>query len=309
MASAPDRLIVGEVRGRGVMVVACEVTAAAVEAEWRHLSGRVAAVALARALAGAGLVTGLLRPDERISLQWNVDGSLRGIVADADPQGVLRGFTHVKALPALDSGTRDYTYAMGRRGTLTATFSRAGEVVERATLDFEAGTIASELEAYVRRLRDRETAIELVAEYAGKVEYAAGLLVALEAEGGDRDFFETVRGRMVEKEAFGAIAAFREPEAFVRGFFEGDRIDVSSRRDLRFRCACSRAKAQALLRALDAREVGTILDTDRRATVACQFCGDSFEFGEVDLRALLEAIERGEARPPIPAEFGGPLGP
>jgi molecular chaperone Hsp33 len=305
-----DRLIAGEVRGRGVAFAACEATGAAVEAEWRHLLGRTAAIAVSRALAGAALLAARLDPKDRLSLQWNVDGPLRGLIAEADGEGRVRGFPHVKVIQALDaSSQKDYTYGLGRRGTLVATLARAGSrSTHRTRLDIEAGTIASELEAWLRHVDEREAAVELVVDYAGKVEYAAGLLVALDREA-DPAYFAGVRERVVEKEAFGAIAAFREPEAFVRRFFEGEAIDVRLRRDIRFACACSREKAFALVRALPPDEIAGILARDRQATAVCQFCSDAFEFGEADLRSAKEAAERGDPPPPLPPEFGGPLGP
>ena len=87
----------GTVRG-----LAAVTTGLVEEARVRHGTLPTATAALGRALTAALLLAGTLKADERLSLEFSGDGPLRGILAEANPDGDARGFvfrprTHLPA--------------------------------------------------------------------------------------------------------------------------------------------------------------------------------------------------------------------
>jgi molecular chaperone Hsp33 len=76
------------------------------DARVRHGTLPTATAALGRALTAALLLGGLLKTDERVSLQFSGDGPLGGILVDATPEGAVRGFV-----------TRPQTHLPPRRGS------------------------------------------------------------------------------------------------------------------------------------------------------------------------------------------------
>jgi len=92
----------GAVRG-----LAAVTTDLVEEARTRHGTLPTATAALGRALTAALLLGGLVKADERISLQFSGDGPLGGILVDGTPDGAVRGFV-----------TRPLTHLPPRAGKL-----------------------------------------------------------------------------------------------------------------------------------------------------------------------------------------------
>src|SRR5262249_34309623 len=92
----------GTVRG-----LAAVTTDLVEEARVRHGTLPTATAALGRTLTAALLLGGLLKTEERVSLQFSGDGPLGGILADATPEGTVRGFV-----------SRPQTHLPPRRGKL-----------------------------------------------------------------------------------------------------------------------------------------------------------------------------------------------
>src|SRR5438876_22830 len=87
----------GTVRG-----LAAVTTGVVEEARLRHGTLPTATAALGRALTAATLLAGTLKADERLSLEFSGNGPIRGILAEANPEGDARGFvfrprTHLPA--------------------------------------------------------------------------------------------------------------------------------------------------------------------------------------------------------------------
>src|SRR5262245_20359608 len=89
----------GTVRG-----VAAVTTALCEDARARHGTLPTATAAVGRALTAALLLAATIKRDERLSLECSGDGPLRGILAEATPEGAVRGFAY---RPKTDLPPRD----------------------------------------------------------------------------------------------------------------------------------------------------------------------------------------------------------
>jgi molecular chaperone Hsp33 len=284
----PDTLVRAELSGRGIAVFATETTDTAFEAEWRHLAGRIAAQALARALSGAALAAGFLSEDQVLSLQMKCEGKLGGLFVDVDARGHIRGYTDVKTLPTMDNGPSDLAYAIGSRGTLTVIVSTAKAVRVSGSVSLVLGDVATDLERYLATSEQRESIVELVEGYEEKIVRSAGILVQAQP-GVDRAFFEATRERRADLRA--ALLATRDPEAAIAAAFPGEEAKIVDRRALRFRCRCSRERAEGVLSTLGADDLRAMIAQDRGALITCHFCNDQYSFDEAALERLLAARE------------------
>ncbi|MBV8597087.1 MAG: Hsp33 family molecular chaperone HslO, partial [Candidatus Eremiobacteraeota bacterium] len=78
--------------GDSVRIVAARTTSVVASAQQRHGCSPTVTAALGRLLTGAALMGSFLKGRERITLQVNGTGPVRGIVAEASAGGRVRGY-------------------------------------------------------------------------------------------------------------------------------------------------------------------------------------------------------------------------
>jgi molecular chaperone Hsp33 len=94
------------------------------------------------------------------------------------------------------------------------------------------------------------------------------------------------------------VAAAPTPSALVR-----ERLDASAmlerlmsglaprdlgRRPVAYRCRCSQRRALGACVAMGREELQRVLESDRRAEVVCEFCGERYEVAEEEIRGILD---------------------
>lgn len=282
----PDALVRADLPRRGIAVFSADTSETSFQAEWRHLAGRVAAEALARAMSGAALVAGFLRDDQLLSLQIKCEGKLGGLLVDIDALGRMRGYTDMKTLPTMDNGPSDFAYAVGSRGTLSVIVSTASAVRTSGSVELVLGDVATNVERYLVASEQRPSIVELVERYNERIVYSGGLLVQA-GPGVNAAFFDATAERRPALRA--AILEKRDPESVIRAAFPGEEIALVDRRDLRFKCRCSRERAEGLLVTLTPDDLRDMIAKDHGALIACHFCNDHYEFNEATLARLLVA--------------------
>ena len=80
--------------------------------------------------------------------------------------------------------------------------------------------------------------------------------------------------------AFADVALAR----YLRGLAPRD----LERRPVAYRCRCTQGRALGACVAMGREELQRVLESDRRAEVVCEFCGERYEIGEEELRAILD---------------------
>ena len=63
-------------------------------------------------------------------------------------------------------------------------------------------------------------------------------------------------------------------------------------REIRYRCRCSRERAESLVRAMGREEAESLVKERGRVTVHCDYCNTDYDFDEERLFELFEGGER-----------------
>ncbi len=110
-----DKLIHGTAADDTVRVVAAVATKTVEEVVSRHGLSPTATAALGRTLIGAALLGATQKDFDRLTIKLESDGPIRGIVAEARPNGALRGYVKnaLADLPANGNGKFDVGGAVG----------------------------------------------------------------------------------------------------------------------------------------------------------------------------------------------------
>jgi len=277
--------------GGTVGALAAVTTGLVEEARRRHGTAPTATAALGRALTGALLLAATIKRDERLSLEFSGDGPLRGVLADATPDGDARGFVLRPAthLPPR-RGKLDVGGALGRGLLCVMRVPLADGALYRSVVPLESGEIGADLAGYLLASEQTRAAVGVgvFVDTDGRVVAAGGYLVQA-LPGAAAEALDAVASR-IERIATPSelVRAGLGPVDMLR-VLVGEALSVLEERRVRFRCRCSRERVTAAILAMGRAEIEAVLAAERRAEVTCEFCAARYELEESDLRGLLSA--------------------
>lgn len=167
--------------------------------------------------------------------------------------------------------------------------SDAGERYQ-GIVDLSSGDIGKALEDYMLRSQQLETRLWLFANDS----YAAGMLLqkmpgmlvnGLSADDDDAWPRVTQLAGTVKTEEL----AFLQFEELIRRLFHEEDVRVFEKHPVSFRCSCTRERVVDMLRMLGYEEVQSILESETKVGVCCQFCNHYYEFDRVDAEEMFAA--------------------
>jgi len=237
----------------------------------------------------SGLLLGALQKgDARLNLQIECDGPVRGLFADAKPNGEVRGY--IKN-PQVDFPGRAGPFraagALGRKGYVSVLRDMNGEVY-RGSVDLDTGRgdteIADLLHRYFHQSEQVETGIALTVRPHGEepLGEVAGLLVQALPDG-DR---EKLRGAIDRLRADWLDTASFELESLAE-LFEGERPVLIDQHPALYNCGCSRERALRAVTAMGREEIADLWEKEGKAEATCEFCGAHYVIPGEELLGLI----------------------
>lgn len=251
---------------------------------------------LGQAVAASALLTGNIKFEGALSLEFKSQGALRLLFTECTDKGRLRGLARydAQALPS------QVELASLPEAMLAITIGHAerGRYQGVVQLD-DTGTIGEALENYFERSEQLPARILLAADG----QHAVGLMLQpVPGEGGhgaaeqDEDAWTRV-GHLTATLSASEMLATRPEELLYRLYHE-ETVRLYEPKPLAFGCTCSQERVEGMLRALGRKEVEATLD-DRQGEieVICEFCAARYTFDRVDAERLLTQSET----PPSPS--------
>jgi molecular chaperone Hsp33 len=274
-----------------VRALAAVTTDLVEEARGRHATLPTATAALGRTLTGALLLAATIKRDERLSLELTGDGPLRGVLADATPDGDARGFvycpqTHVPPR----AGKLDVGGALGRGVLCVMRVPLAGGSLYRSVVPLVTGEIGEDLASYLVTSEQTSSAVGVgvFVEADGRVGAAGGWLVQ-SLPGAEQAALDRLATRVETiMPPSDMVRAGMRPADMLAALL-GDDVTPLEERPVRFHCRCSPQRALGAIAAMGRDELLDVLAGDRRAEVVCEFCARKYDVGEHDISALLDS--------------------
>lgn len=275
--------------GDSVRIVAARTTGLVAEAQARHDCSPTVTAALGRLLTGAALMGAFLKGRERITLQINGNGPVRGLVADVVAGGRVRGYPlRPRAeLPLNSRGKFDVGGIVGR-GFLHVTRTFDTGLPYTSAVPLASGEIGDDLAQYFVQSEQVPSvvAVGVLANPRGVV--AAGGYLAHLLPGAR----ETTIGILEE-----TVAGLPHPSSMIHEGTSPESLiaRVGSRLQSRvthvapvvFSCTCSRQRVQRVLVGLGPNELEAMAAADNETEVTCDFCGQHYYFEPAEIRELL----------------------
>lgn len=296
-----DKLIHGTAADDTVRVVAAVATKTVEEVVSRHGLSPTATAALGRTLIGAALLGATQKDFDRLTIKLESDGPIGGIVAEARPNGALRGYVKnaLADLPANGNGKFDVGGAVGA-GTFFVIRESGFELgLHNApyvgSVPIQTGEIGDDLAFYLAKSEQIPSAVllgVLLKNTEPFVAAAGGVLVQM-LPGANEHIITMIEDTIAHAphltSVIGDGAGPEELAALVLGEIEFKNL---GEREIGFECTCSQERAITMVEALGRDDVHSMFDDDKGAAMTCGFCGADYKVSEAELAAILERISR-----------------
>ncbi|MBF5045049.1 Hsp33 family molecular chaperone HslO [Aggregicoccus sp. 17bor-14] len=291
-----DELVSGLLKDVDLRVVLVTAGTLVRKARALHSAEPAAAALLAQGLTGAALLAALQKEKGRINLQLECDGPVRGMFADAEAGGTVRGYLK-NPYVSFTGGEGRYHWrpVLGNSGFLSVLRDLGKGEYYRSSVELQAFDFPQDLERYFTTSEQVQTrlAIELLPSGSEPLGQVVGVLVQPLPDG-DLEAFRELGAGLSERLVRAATEQAGEGGAagLLRALFPRPDLEVMSRYPLDFECGCSRERVKRALLAMGRAELEDVLATDKKAEATCQFCTTQYVISEEEIRELVESATK-----------------
>jgi molecular chaperone Hsp33 len=292
-----DRLIVGTAAEDTVRIIAAITTETVTEAVRRHQTSPTATAALGRMLTGAALMGASLKDFDRLTVRIDCDGSIEGIVAEADNEGGVRGYVRnpEAELPPKAEGKFDVSGIIGqgmfhiiRESGFEIGLHREPYV---GSVPIVSGEIAEDFAYYLAKSEQIPSAVllgVLLQNTEPFVTAAGGVMIQMMPGANEHVITmieDTVRHAPHLTSVIREGASAEDLVEIALGIIP---FEVLGEKEIAFRCTCSQERAVSMVSALGVSEVQAMLAEDKGAVMTCGFCNETYRLDEEDLAQILD---------------------
>lgn len=282
-----ERFILKGGQARGALVNA---TVLIQEMRRHHHLGILETLVLGHAYLGALLMASSMKGDDRLALQVDCSGPIKGLVVEANARLEVRGYLKNVPIP-IDKPLEDYNLTpFFGAGLLRITrYLQGAKQPFTGTVDLKHGNLAEDLTYYYLSSEQVHTAFILSVQFdhQGQVTGAGGLFV--QRMPGCRDGVASELERIIQTlPPLGkALAEGRESQALIEDEFAALRAVVNDSRRVDFYCPCNRKRFHRLLALLPAEDLADLKQNGPfPVELRCSYCNRAYAFTAEELATI-----------------------
>ncbi|HEX8285824.1 MAG TPA: Hsp33 family molecular chaperone HslO [Pyrinomonadaceae bacterium] len=269
------------------------------EAARRHGTSGTVTAALGRTLTGVLLLGAGHKEFDRLTVQVECDGPVRGITAEANARGRVRGYVREPAAdaPLNAQGKFDVSAVVGG-GMFYVTYESGFDIglyhePYRGAVPIVSGEIGEDFAYYLAKSEQIPSAVMLGvlvrARESGEIYVAAagGLMIQV-MPGADAATVAAIESTV--SRAPHTTALIREgarPADLLRAALGEVPFEVLEEREVGFSCTCSYERAASLVSSIDGAELESMLREDKGASLTCHFCNETYRIDEASLAEMV----------------------
>ena len=280
-----------------VVFYGVDSTAIVREAERLHKTSAVTTAALGRLLTAASIMGIMLKStQDSVTLQLRGGGPAGKVLAVSDGTGNVKGYVEhpVVELPPRADGHLDVGGAVGHEGTLDVIRDLGFKQPYIGQVPLVSGEVAEDVTQYFAVSEQVPTVCALGVLVAPdlSVRCAGGFVVQLLPGAAEADIDRLEKNIAAMPSVTAMLDAGTTVTEMLEKALAGFDPEVLDSYHVEYRCDCSEARVERMLRSLGRAEVERLHAEDPTAQVDCQFCGKRYN---IDLDELLRTW-------PAPAE-------
>jgi molecular chaperone Hsp33 len=260
------------------------------EMRWNHALGVLETLALGHAYLGAALMSSSLKGNDRLGLQVECSGPIKGLSVEANAFGEIRGYLKQVPIP-IDRPLESFDLSP----FFGAGFLSVTKYLEDAKQPFsgkvmlEHGRLAKDLAVYHLKSEQIPTAFNLSVHFDrnGEVQGAGGMMLQAMP-----DAVDTVLSRIEEKvQTLGSIGAAVKGGAFPGQWLNHHFSDVDPRllenRGVEFMCHCNRKRITRMITMLKLEDIEDMAANGPfPIEIRCHYCNTVYAFAQKEMAAI-----------------------
>ncbi len=295
-----DKLIHATAADETVRVMAAITTDAVAEAVRRHQTSPTVSAALGRVLTGTLLLGSSLKELDRLTVKIESDGAVKGIVAEANASGTVRGYVKNPSveLPTKENGKFDVSGIIGKGMFYVMRESGYDIGLYRepyvGSVPIISGEIAEDFAYYLAKSEQIPSAVllgVLLQNHAPFVRASGGVIVQM-MPGANEHIITMIEDTINHAPHITSVinkgATVEDLIKLALGDIE---YKILGEKPAKFECNCSFDRAVSLISSLGHEEVAAMLEEDKGAKMTCGFCNEIYTLDENDLQKMLAAHE------------------
>ncbi|ADQ15257.1 Hsp33 family molecular chaperone HslO [Halanaerobium hydrogeniformans] len=292
-----DYLIRAITTNKELRALALRSTNLVAEAQKRHKTTPVATAALGRVLNGALLTASLVKSGEEIVLKIDGTGPAKKIIAEANQKGEVRGYIANPQLEfnTTEEGKLDVAKAVGA-GELSLTKIMDMKEPYTGSVPLVSGEIGEDLTYYFTASEQIPSAVGLgvMVDKDLSVKAAGGFLIQLLPEASEETIKLLEKNLAELKSISSLIDQGFSPEEILDSLLGDLDYRVMARKEVQFKCKCSRARSYELIAGLGKEDIKETLEKEEQIEIKCHFCGETYVFTKNEIEKLLSEIDKAE---------------
>lgn len=261
------------------------------EARATHNTSPIATAALGRLMSGALMVAGMSdNPGDVLTIRLDGDGPLGPVVATADGYGFVKGYVQNTdvILPPNAQHHLNVGGGVGKNGTLTVIRDMGLKDPYVGQIGLHSGEIADDLTYYFAESEQTPSTVGLgvLMSHDNTVRQAGGFIVQLLPFAEESVISHLEENLRSIDSVTQMLDAGLSPEQMLERILVGFDVQITEKKNVAFRCSCSRERMEKGLKLLGEKELGDILDEGKDIDLVCQFCGKHYTFTVDEVRVL-----------------------
>ncbi len=262
------------------------------EMRWNHGSGILETLVLGHAYLAAALMTTGLKGHDRLALQVECSGPIKGFTVEANAFGEVRGYLNqvpIEIQKELESFDLSSFFGAG--------FLSVTKYLEDAKQPFtgkvmmEFGNIAQDLALYHLKSEQVPSAFALSVDFdeQGEVRGAGGVFLQA-LPGADEQTLEKLEKRLdtlptIAKEVHKADF----PDQWLRDSFAEFNPRLLDHKGVEFMCHCSRKQIQTMLALLKPEDLKDMAENGPfPVQIRCHHCNTLYDFKQKEIKSVLK---------------------
>lgn len=257
-----------------------------------HEMGILETLLLGHSYIAAGLLTSLVKGNDRVLMGIECDGPVRGVSVESNAHGEIRGYLRNQPIP-VEGPVESFDLApyIGS-GTLSVT-----RHLEMARNPFTGhvklvyGNLAKDLANYFVVSEQLPTAVSLSIQFDrdGRVSGAGGLFIQ-SMPGSDRSGGAELEERVKELPSLGSLFAQGDtPAHVVNTYFDEFQPDLIGTRSIEFSCHCSKEVYAEYLSSLPREELEDIRENGPfPLRITCHNCSSTYTYARDEVEEIAD---------------------
>lgn len=294
-----DKLIHGIAADGTIRLMAAITTETVAEAVRRHQTSPTASAAFGRVLTGSLLLAATQKDFDRLTVRIDANGEIGGIVAEARPNGRVRGYVkNANAeMPIKENGKFDVSGIVGE-GTFYVIRESGFDIGLHkepyiGSVPIVSGEIAEDFAYYLLKSEQIPSAVLLGVLLKNEKPFvsASGGVMLQILPGANEHIITMIEDTIKHAPHLtSVIENGGTAEDLVKMTLGEIPFEILGENEVAFECNCSRERAISLITSLGKEEVESMLNEDKGAVMDCGFCNEKYELNEDDLRGILETL-------------------